>query len=202
MTVTINKTILNRLEESQELKGNNITVNTAVVYLLSLYHGISKGLFNSSFENIMEGFNFYQRDILDESQITWFVPLYQPVENTVVKKTTRVTDTRGWEWVPTWQALFTSVHIKRGSNVDELTRKMKTFFSQHPSIRVEDVMKATQAYIADFRMSNSDLKWFKSANNFIKDSNGNSMLLTWIESTKVQESTVIDAGAFAKRGLR
>lgn len=91
-----------------------------------------------------------------------------------------------FDWVSEWMKPFKQKNPNRGGVLSYCQVRMKKFFSRNPSIRVEDVFKATKAYLD----SVNDYAYLKSPHKFIYEGQGTteySMLLEWVEKTKIPD---------------
>ena len=84
----------------------------------------------------------------------------------------------GFEWVSEWMDLFKAVNPERRGSKADVLRRMKRFFMNNPSVRKDDVFKATQNYLKTI----SEPMYCKKSHKFIYEIDGSSMLLDYVEN--------------------
>jgi len=175
----INEKIIQTLEEQ------NIGLNTGLLCLLGIYH-------NVDFEPLYDACNIitvavkqlnasgiYEYDMKTNS-IKWHIPLF---DNDDIKDD-------GWEWVYEYQNLFRLMRKDAASTFDNVKKKMIKFFQENPSVRADDVMKATKAYLDTI----NDVRYLQRADYFIKKNGPDpqSRLKEYLELSKTKSSKTYD----------
>jgi hypothetical protein len=88
-----------------------------------------------------------------------------------------------WDWVREWRDMFKNAYSERAGSPSTCIARMKTFFSENPEVRKEDVFSATMLYLESIQ----DAKYLTTSHKFIYDGAGksrNSRLEEWIEKYK------------------
>lgn len=147
---------------------NNVDYDEGILYLLSIYFNLNISL--EKFEQTIKQVNFTKIVDRDYSEITykvvWHVPLFE----------SSATDTL-WDWVIEYRNMFKNIRPDRAGTINNCLSRMKNFFATHPSVRKEDVLEATKAYISTVK----DPAFLISAHYFIKKDRGNN------EASKLEE---------------
>jgi len=88
-----------------------------------------------------------------------------------------------WDWVKEWRDMFKSAYSERAGSTTTCIARMKTFFSENPEVRKEDIFGATMLYLESVQ----DAKYLTTSHKFIYDGAGksrNSKLEEWVEKYK------------------
>lgn len=88
-----------------------------------------------------------------------------------------------WEWVREWNSKYSQSNPARKGAFKDVLKRMKIFFSENPEYRIEDIVRASQAYIRSL----SSPIYLKDSAAFIFEGAGKnrkSQLLKWCELTK------------------
>lgn len=183
------------------LKQYNIDEDDGVLYLLAVYHNLDISLKVTDFhthtfaiipELVRKQVNLtkiVEREYLTEgNKLIWNVPLYSAEI---------VSDQ--WDWISEWRTLFGKLRNDAIGDKKACTIKMKRYFSEHPEVRMQDIIKATMLYLTPFYQKRQDPKYLQKADYFIskmvKDEGGithNSRLDMYLEILKKQEGTPPD----------
>lgn len=139
------------------LKQYNIHEDSGILYLLSIYHNLDTNVLeNLAFESVGKQVNLakiVERDYTEKGMVTWNVNLYESEKESET----------AWDWVEEWREMFAKLRPDARGNKKDCLTKMKKFFANNPEIRKDDVIKATQLYLATVR----DAKYLQQANYFI-----------------------------------
>lgn len=170
--MVINKQVLTALRKVG-VKGEG------VLYLLALYHELSVSCIPDLVQKRVNVAGIFERDFHENGfNINWLMPLY---EGTAIPLSE-------WEWVNDWRALFKRVNPDRSGTKAYCITRMKKFFSKFPSLRQDDVMKATTAYLKTV----SEPIYCKNAHKFIFEGSGTteySQLYEWCENTRERKQS-------------
>ena len=154
------------------LKSKNIALHDGLLYLLGIYYGLTPSYIPLELEKRILSCNILSKEYVSGTT-TWKVPLF---EETIT----------GYEWIGDWMNLFKQVNPeRRGVKRDVLTR-MKKFFVNNPSIRKQEVEKATRNYLNTIK----NPKYCKKSHKFIYELDGTSMLLDYVEQLHTTEKRV------------
>lgn len=99
--------------------------------------------------------------------IKWNIPLFKGQETT-------------WAWVEHYNESFGRINPTRKDNLADVTKRMIEFFKLYPQFRMQDVKKATKAYLDTIK----DPQYLKRSAKFIFEGQGAtkiSLLLNWCE---------------------
>ena len=148
----------------------SIPVHDGIAFLICLYYGISPSYIPIELERKILSCNIVTKDYVSDT-ISWNVNLFEEQET-------------GFEWVSEWMDMFKEVNPERRGVKSDVLRRMKKFFVNNPSIRRDDVMKATQTYLK----SVSEPIYCKKSHKFIYEQDGTSMLKDYVDrAIKVEE---------------
>ena len=114
--------------------------------------------------------------------LKWHVPLFIGLGETenVDKE---------WDWIIEWRKLFGAVRADAIGSRADCYKKMKKYFSEHPSVRVEDVIQATKMYLLTVK----DPRYLQKADYFISktvEGSKGSRLDMYLEILKDSSKTV------------
>lgn len=161
--IIINSDIKNILNEA------HINYTDGVSYLTLLFYGLKPSYIPENLEKKILSLGIVNMDYSTNTLI-WKIPLFQEGET-------------GFEWVVEWMNLFKKVNPeRRGVKVDAV-RRMKKFFANNPSVRKDDVFKATEKYLSSIK----DPIYCKKSHKFIYEADNSSMLLDYIESMQEEK---------------
>jgi hypothetical protein len=104
----------------------------------------------------------------NKEKVIWDISLFNEQENVIVAD---------WEWVNIYRQMFMDMKVDSGATFKDCKNRMMKFFSEHPTVRVDDVMEATKLYLE----SVNDIRYLQQANYFIKKGTGESRLEQFIE---------------------
>jgi hypothetical protein len=154
--MTMNSEITNILREKR------IPIQDATVYLLSLHYGLKPTYIPEELKRKVLASGIATIEYPSET-VKWLTPLFEEQEI-------------GFEWISEWMDLFKAVNSgRRGVRADVL-RRMKRFFANNPSIRKEEVFRATNKYLGEI----SNPVYCKKSHKFIYEIDGTSMLLDYV----------------------
>ena len=166
MELTINSEIKSILQE------RHLPINDSVGFLICLYYKIKPSYIPKELQR-----KIFSTKIIDKNyetdEIIWKVSLFEETET-------------GFEWIKDWMDMFGRVNPDRRGVKTDVLRRMKKFFSNNPSIRTDDVIRATEFYIRGV----SDSKYLKKSHKFIYEQDGTSMLLEYVERLKERVQTI------------
>lgn len=140
-----------------------IPIHDGVAYLLCAYYGLRPSYIPEELERRILSSNIITKDYSSDT-IKWLVPLFEEQET-------------GFEWVTEWMDLFKEVNPTRRGVKSDVLRRMKKFFVNNPSVRKDEVMKATKDYLRSI----SDPIYCKKSHKFIYELDGTSMLKDFVE---------------------
>lgn len=142
---------------------HSISIHDGLAYLLCLYYNLDPSYIPEVLERKILSTNIVTKDY-ENDIIKWNVSLFEETEN-------------GFDWISDWMDLFKRVNPERRGTKADVLRRMKTFFMNNPSVRKEDVFKATEMYL----QSVSSPMYCKKSHKFIYEQDGSSMLLDYVE---------------------
>lgn len=165
------------------LTQHHIDVDLGRIHLLCLYHNIDD--ISISSEEVIKRVNLtkiVERDYDNKGSLIWNTPLYENQDKSQDE----------WGWVDNWREMFGKVRADAIGNKKSCVDKMKKYFAAHPSIRVQDIISASQLYINTFNGKlPGQLTYFQRADYFIskkeKDGTYSSRLEIWMEVHKKNE---------------
>ncbi len=147
----------------------NLDVDTAILYLLALYHNLSYEGIDEITRKRVNSLNIIERD-LNLGGIKWNYTLYEG--QVIIDE---------WSWVNTeFREAFGKINKVRKGDKRACINRMKKYFSDNPTVRKEDVLEATKMYLSSLNSS----AYCKKAHKFIYEGSGlnkTSMLNEWIE---------------------
>lgn len=151
-------------EIKEKLKSKSIPINDGLAYLVCLYYNIEPSYVPDILKKKILASGIVTQDYISDT-IEWRVPLFEETET-------------GFEWISEWMDLFKKVNPDRRGIRADVLRRMKKFFANNPSIRKDDVFKATEMYLKGIE----DPRYCKKSHKFIYEIDGSSMLLDYVES--------------------
>lgn len=137
-------------EVIKKLRQGAVHVDTALLYLLSIYHNLDTDLFKEGFRRRIHVLNIVERDF-DNNSIKWTIPLFEGQE---IK----------WEWVEDYRKLFRNKKLDKGGTLKGCISKMKKFFGENPEVRKQDVLDAAKMYLGQ---KNLNTQYIQRADYFI-----------------------------------
>lgn len=149
------------------LKEENIPIKAGTLVLLGIYFDLDVDKVCP--EEIVKAINttkIVERDYR-LGIVKWNIPLFQGQETT-------------WQWVKDYNEAFARINPSRKDNIADVTKRMIDFFRRYPQYRMEDVKKATRAYLQTVQ----DPQYLKRSAKFIREGTGAtsvSLLLNWCE---------------------
>ena len=156
-------------EIRQIFTSKNIPIHDGVAYLLCLYYGVIPSFIPEELKRRVLATNILTKDYSDDT-IKWNISLFEEQET-------------GFEWISEWMDLFKEKNPERRGVKADVLRRMKKFFINNPSIRKEEIFKATKNYLN----SVSDPIYVKKSHKFIYEQDGTSMLKDYLESLEKTE---------------
>ena len=142
-------------------------------YLLAVYFKCTQAEhFEASFKAKMISAGIFE---IKGSDTIWTVSLFRDQEI-------------NFEWVKEFRLKFKEKNRARAGSLSSCTTRMKEFFAKNPHVRKEDVMRATDLYIA----SVNDYQYITVSQHFIfkdKGVNKTSPLEDWIEDVFEEKDT-------------
>lgn len=148
----------------------NIPVHDGVAFLVCLYYGINPSFIPVDLERKVLSSGIVSKDYASDT-VVWKINLFEEQET-------------GFEWVTEWMDMFKEVNPERRGVKADVLKRMKKFFINNPSIRKDDVMKATKMYLKSI----SEPIYCKKSHKFIYEQDGTSMLKDYVDrSLKTEE---------------
>lgn len=142
-----------------KLLTHNLDVDTALLYLLSIYFNINSQALPL---DVIQNVNLTKIVIVDHrtNSIKWNIPLFleQTITEIPIEK---------WEWVEKLRLKFGSTKPGGGGSKNASLLKMKKFFAENPEVRKEDIEKAVDLYLHEFKSGKSSLQYFQRFDYFI-----------------------------------
>jgi hypothetical protein len=159
----------------------NIGVNSGLLCLLGIYYNVDYEAIYDACPLIqvtvkqLNASGIFEYDIKNEN-IIWYTPLF---ENQIIQD--------NWSWLYDYQKLFRDIRKDTAGTYDMVKKKMIKFFIENPSVRSDEVIAATKAYIDTI----NDAKYLQRADYFIKKNgpDGQSRLKEFLEMNKFEPST-------------
>lgn len=162
------------------LKRSNISLDDGISYLLSAYYKFDPSYIPEELKRKVLSTGILTRDY-NTNEVKWKVPLFEG-------------GVTNFEWVVDFMDMFSRVNpSRRGVKSIAITR-MKTFFVNNPSVRMQDVMEATELYIK----SVDDPQYLMKSHKFIYTQDG-STLEEWIHI--LNDSKTSEKGVSYKRKM-
>lgn len=144
------------------LSNFNIPVKKGILYLLGIFHNLIDSPENDPFEeSVGKQINLTKiviRDSETPGNVIWNVPLYDGQTSYM---------DRSWEWVQAWRELFGKLRSDAIGSKQDCLKKMKKYFAEHPEVRKDDVLLATEMYLTDFRLGKQNVQYLQRADYFI-----------------------------------
>lgn len=133
-----------------------------LVYLLSLYYGLKPKYIPELVKKQTNIMGVVNRDF-KERGIQWDIPLFD-------SKSIIVDDQNpNWDWVWTeYRSLWKEIDPKRVGDKQGCLKKMQKFFSENPLVRKDDIIRAANVYLEDFKNGKNNPKFLIHADYFIK----------------------------------
>lgn len=147
----------------------NIPVDDGISYLLSVYFELKPTVFPPLLIQKINVTNIISMD--NERNLMWNVPLFENSDPAASHK---------WDWVEEWREMFGRINPARKGTKSSTLIRMKTFFSQNPDVRKEEVIGATMLYFKSLQSAD----YLITSHYFIfkdKGTNKTSSLEEWIE---------------------
>lgn len=132
-----------------------------LVYLLSLHYGLKPSYVPDIVKKSTNIMGIVNRDF-ERGKVKWILPLFnsQPQQAVLDSK---------WDWVQAeYRELFRAIDPKRGGDKQSCLKKMQKFFAQNPDVRKDDIIRATNSYLDEFKDGKQDPKFLIHADYFIK----------------------------------
>lgn len=149
------------------LRVNNISVDDALLYLISLYYKLDVSYIPNNLKLKVNSLNICSID--SKRRITWNIPIFEEqLEN--------------FEWVKNFRDAFKKKNIERAGSLITCVERFKEYFANNPHIRVDDVKGATKLYL-----NQTDPNYIMKSQNFIFMGTKNkrtSELDNWVERFK------------------
>ena len=161
------KVIINS-EISDILKRSNIKFEDGVSILILLYYNTIPSFIPQDTLNKILNLGILDMDYSTNTYI-WKKPLFEESQT-------------GFEWIKEWMDLFKAVNPDRKGIRVDVMKRMKKFFANNPSVRVDDVFTATKKYLSTL----SDPQYCKKSHKFIYEQDNSSLLLDYIEQLKMR----------------
>ena len=162
----------------EELQRKGVSLQDGLSYLICIYYDMFPTYVPAALETKILSANIITKDYASGT-IKWKMSLFEEQET-------------GFEWVKEWMDLFKSVNPERRGVKADVLRRMKKFFANNPSVRKEQVFKATETYLK----SVDHPMYCKKSHKFIYEQDGSSMLLDFVqnigEADKQTKSTFDD----------
>lgn len=132
----LNPEIRERLKEVNIL--NYEDTSDSLLYLLAIYYELSTDTINTAVINQVNIAKIVEKDYNNKCLI-WNIKLFKSEIGEADKD---------WDWVTTeYRKKFSDLNpIKRGDKQGTIT-KMKKYFSLHPEVRKDDILRAADTYI-------------------------------------------------------
>lgn len=140
-----------------------IPIHDGVAYLLCLHYGVTPSFIPEELQRRVLATNILTKDYSDDT-IKWNLSLFEEQEI-------------GFEWISDWMDLFKAKNPERRGVKADVLRRMKKFFVNNPSIRKDEIFKATENYLN----SVSEPIYIKKSHKFIYEQDGTSMLKDYLE---------------------
>lgn len=163
--VNVNSEIVTRLT------AKNIPIHDGITYLMCLHYSLNPSFVPEEFKRKVLASGIATIEF-PSGTIKWNIALFEEQEI-------------GFEWIGDWMDLFKAVNPGRRGVKADVLKRMKRFFANNPSVRKEDVFRATNKYLGEV----SEAVYCKKSHKFIYEQDGTSMLLDYVtaQSTKEEE---------------
>lgn len=137
----------------------HIDHSDGMLYLLSVYHELKdNGRVPDEVIKQVNLSKIMERDYELKGNVIWHIPLYEKGD---------ITNTE-WDWIEEWRQLFGNFRSDAIGNKKSCYIKMKKYFAEHPSVRKDDIINATNMYLHKFiGRSAQQLKFLQQADYFI-----------------------------------
>lgn len=156
------------LEVNTEIRATllryDISLHDGITYLLCLYYGTDPSFIPKELERKILTTKIVTKDY-ENDVVKWNIPLFEEGET-------------GFEWISEWMDLFKKVNPERRGTKSIVLQRMKRFFVNNPSIRSNQVIDATKAYL----LTVTDPIYCKKSHKFIYEQDGSSMLADYVSS--------------------
>jgi len=172
--VDINPQVLEAIRDSR------LPMDDTLGVLILIYHGVKPKYVPVEFAQKVFTTGIVKYDPVTKTY-DWKFGLYE-------------TEQTSYDWVKDWMDLFKAVNPDRRGTRATVVRRFKEFFANNPQYNVEDVNRATKAYLQGV----TDPQYCKTSHKFIKDQDG-SKLLEQLEKLKVTQREGNSYSRFIKR---
>lgn len=189
MKQTFNQSVIDKLEEYGITEAAE--TDEALLYLLSVFFELTCESVSPEIIRRVNLTKIVTRDFDDPARptVVWTMPLFS---------TSADVAELNWEWIAEYRELFGAIRPTAKGELKNVVKKMKTFFSQNPHVRKEDVMEAARRYIHEHISSRSDSKFLQQADYFIRKQGPNggegSRLQLWLEIIFDERKRLEDQG--------
>lgn len=157
IALTFNSEIKNILDR------NSISQHDGVSCLLCLYYGTDPSFIPEELMRRVLATNIVNKDFTT-GELKWNKDLFEETE-------------LGFEWISEWMDLFKRVNPDRRGVKGDVLKRMKRFFVNNPSVRKDEVFKATEMYLKTV----DNPTYCKKSHKFIYEMDNSSMLLEYVE---------------------
>lgn len=136
-------------------------VHNILIYLVSLHFNLKPSCIPDSIKIQTNITGIIKRDY-NKGVVIWTMPLFNSQLQILPDSDER------WEWVNTdYRKLFRDISITKGGDKESCIKKIKQFFAENPDVRKEDILMATNRYIAQFADGTNNPVYMVKANYFI-----------------------------------
>lgn len=154
---------------NEKLTAKRIPIHDGLVYLLCLHYSLDPSYISEELKRKVLASGIATIEY-PSGTVKWNIPLFEEQEI-------------GFEWISEWMDLFKAVNSGRRGVKAEVLKRMKRFFANNPSVRKDDVFRATNKYLGEV----SNPVYCKKSHKFIYEIDGTSMLLDYVTSLETQE---------------
>lgn len=145
------------------LEENNIDVNNALCYLLSVFYELDCSCFSDRLKKEVQLLNIFVLKY-EKKEVVWEISLFKDFDV-------------NFDWVNEYRDLFKNVNPKRNGSKQVVTSRMRKLFSLYPDIRKDEVLGATKLYLD----SVDNYNYITTAERFLFQDRDGSPIIDWIE---------------------
>lgn len=165
--MTFNKEILKLLQEVK------VDVDHGLLYLLAVYCNLDVEIFPHRLRSIINMLGIFVINDMQET-VEWKIPLFKEGEEPEQKQENDLNDP--WQWIESeYIPMFKAANPSKHKTTLDTIKRMQGFFKEHKDVTKEEVLNAVKLHINE-----TDSRYIKQSNYFIKKGKDESFLYDYI----------------------